>query len=386
MDTSGDNPELEQLFNEVLRKEHPDIGKSGSVDSLPESIESLPEVVPSASRSEGSIGGVAAGVDSGDSPELQALFDDVKGGRLYQVEKIKEIFKVPDDSLSEVVKLWEINDPQVDRLKELLEGEVDLKELLAVWEGIKHPQVEKVKEIIRMSLVTSAPPPAPVVEEEVVVEDKRAESEVNPLAGMSDREAKMFSRVGQLTRQFHDMLRELGFDKSLESVSSAIPDAKDRLHYIANMTESAAAKVLDAADSIQPLQNELESQSGELVAAWQMVFANKMSTEEFKALAETTLKYLQEVPNKTSKTNDQVMEIILAQDFQDLTGQVIKKILDMVQSLEKGLVEFLMAYSPESLHKKDSGSLENGPVIDTKDPEVVTNQQQVDDLLESLGF
>lgn len=213
-----------------------------------------------------------------------------------------------------------------------------------------------------------------------------APSPVNE-SNTSDREAVMYSRVGQLTRKFHDALRELGYDKSLERAASAIPDAKDRLQYVATMTEQAAERVLNATDRAKPLQDEMERQAQALSQGWQQLFDNKLSVEEFKLLATNSHRFLNELPSKTQATNQQLMEIVMAQDFQDLTGQVIKRVLNMVQQVEGELVEFLMEYSPEREPEQCSTGLENGPVINaTGRTDVVANQQQVDDLLESLGF
>ena len=110
------------------------------------------------------------------------------------------------------------------------------------------------------------------------------------------------------------------------------------------------------------------------------------NTEVFKVLLIDTLSYLDKIPEQTSATNEQLLEIMMAQDFQDLTGQVIKKITRMVQSLEKDLIELLLAYVPTQKPNTDEG-LMNGPVTDTKNENnVVHNQDQVDDLLASLGF
>jgi chemotaxis protein CheZ len=92
-----------------------------------------------------------------------------------------------------------------------------------------------------------------------------------------------------------------------------------------------------------------------------------------------------EVPKQTKATNAYLTEIMMAQDFQDLTGQVIKKIIEVTQQMEQQLVTLLIENAPPSV-KIDSGLL-NGPVINGQGrSDVVTNQKQVDDLLESLGF
>lgn len=199
--------------------------------------------------------------------------------------------------------------------------------------------------------------------------------------------AVMYEQIGQLTRKMHDALRDLGYDKSLEKVADAIPDAKDRLGYIASLTESAAERVLNATDLAKPYQDDLESRAKLLAARWEQLYANQLSVTEFKNLAEDTRQYLGHVPKQTQATNVQLLEIVMAQDFQDLTGQVIKKMMDMVHILETELVAFLIEFSPDSKKAELDNNLLNGPVINPEGrTDVVSSQQQVDDLLESLGF
>lgn len=199
---------------------------------------------------------------------------------------------------------------------------------------------------------------------------------------------RVFNRIGQMARQLHDTLRELGYDKLLENTMSALPDAKDRLAYVANLTEQAACRVLNATDIAKPLQDELQANAETLGGRWDKVYANQMSVEEFKALAAETRDFLKtQVPQKASATNDQLMEIMMAQDFQDLTGQVIKKIVSLSQDLEEGLMKVLVEAMPEARRSDAVDSLLNGPVINPEGrTDVVGSQQQVDDLLESLGF
>ncbi|OHX17325.1 protein phosphatase CheZ [Chromobacterium amazonense] len=221
-----------------------------------------------------------------------------------------------------------------------------------------------------------APAAAPAGQES---SPKLFSSESNP--------STMYEHIGQMTRKMHDALRDLGYDKSLEKVAETIPDAKDRLAYIATLTENSAERVLNATDIAKPLQDSLESQALALSARWEKLYANLLSVEEFKALAEETQRYLKDVPNQTQATNTQLLEIVMAQDFQDLTGQVIKKMMGMVKILETELVNFLIEFSPDEKKGELNTSLLNGPVINPEGKtDVVTSQQQVDDLLESLGF
>ena len=248
-----------------------------------------------------------------------------------------------------------------------------------------------------------APPPPPRVDssgdsddlqalfDSVVQAQPAAALAKGPVAGNvgdSPQEEVVFNRLGHLARQLHDNLRELGVDKLLEDAAhKAIPDARQRLNYIAQMTEQAASKVLNAADIAKPIQDDLIARSETMSKRWDKMFANQLSVDEFKMLAADTRTYFAEAPPKLKITNDQLMEIMMAQDFQDLTGQVIKKIVDVVQGMETQLLSVLIEAMPEQRKAEAPDGLMNGPVVSSAGrSDVVTSQAQVDDLLESLGF
>ena len=201
---------------------------------------------------------------------------------------------------------------------------------------------------------------------------------------------KVIDQIGQLTRTLHDSLRELGYDKRLESIAAEAPEAQDKLSYVAAKTEQAAERTLNATEIAMPIQEKLSTDAIHLSEQWKEAFEAqqaKPDTEKLKILMIDTLHYLDNVPAQANATNAQLLEIMMAQDFQDLTGQVIKKITHMVQSLEKDLIELLLANVPAKKAAAEEEGLMNGPVTNPeKRSDVVSNQDQVDDLLASLGF
>lgn len=198
---------------------------------------------------------------------------------------------------------------------------------------------------------------------------------------------QVFNRIGHMTRELHNTLRELGYDKVLEDTARAIPDARQRLTYIVQMTEQAASRVLNATETARPLQDAMSAQSKVLAARWDKVFANQLSPAEFKLLAADTQGFLNAVPKQVTATNNQLTEIMMAQDFQDLTGQVIKKVVDLAQKMEQQLLDVLLETMPPEVRAEAPEGLLNGPVINAEGrSDVVHSQSQVDDLLESLGF
>ena len=229
----------------------------------------------------------------------------------------------------------------------------------------------KPKKSIKLSKITS-------ISEINTIED----NEIN-----SDKD--VIDQVGQLTRNLHNSLRELGYDKRLERIAGEVPEAQDKLAYVASKTQQAADRTLTATETAIPIQDKLSTNAIELSDRWEKALESQqtnLNAEVFKVLLIDTLSYLDRIPEQTRATNEQLLEIMMAQDFQDLTGQVMKNITRMVQSLEKDLIELLLAYAPTKKPSVDEG-LMNGPVTNTKNRDnVVCNQDQVDDLLASLGF
>ncbi|MNH26486.1 chemotaxis regulator CheZ [compost metagenome] len=154
------------------------------------------------------------------------------------------------------------------------------------------------------------------------------------------------------------------------------------------MTAQAAERALNCVEAAQPRQAELESEAKALKGRWDDWFADPIELADARSLVTDTRQYLDQVPEHTAFTNAQLLEIMMAQDFQDLTGQVIKRMMDVVQEIEKQLLMVLMENIPEqpAKEKKPNDSLLNGPQLDHNGAGVIANQAQVDDLLDSLGF
>ena len=201
------------------------------------------------------------------------------------------------------------------------------------------------------------------------------------------RHDELLVRVGQLTRSLHESLRELGLDKVLQRVAKdEIPNARDRLLYVAKMTEQAAQRVLNATDAASPLQEQVEQGASDLIAEWQALLSER-GLPSACDLQCRTLAYLKQTRDAASATRVHLLDIMMAQDFQDLTGQVIKKVTELGHSLESQLVQLLIEFSPHDGARDTDNGLLNGPQVNpVGKADVVADQEQVDDLLESLGF
>jgi chemotaxis protein CheZ len=198
---------------------------------------------------------------------------------------------------------------------------------------------------------------------------------------------EVLSRIGHMTRSLHESLRGLGLDKLIEKAASDIPDARDRLDYVARLSEDAAKKVLDATDAASPLQDGIDASAVALTQAWQALLDSGEGSAQWRAMAEKTIASLAESRSAAAATRGHLMDIMMAQDFQDLTGQVIKRITGIAQNLEKQLVQVLVDFAPAEVKREFDNGLLNGPQINPEgNQEVVADQGQVDDLLDSLGF
>lgn len=202
----------------------------------------------------------------------------------------------------------------------------------------------------------------------------------------ADPNEEFLSRIGHMTRALHESLRGLGLDKLIEKAAADIPDARDRLDYVARLSEDAAQKVLNATDAAGPLQDRIASDARSLTASWQGLLDGGAGDAQWRVLAQQTVAALGVAAGNTGATKAHLMDIMMAQDFQDLTGQVIKKVTSIAQNLEKQLVQMLIDFAPEQMKKELDNGLLNGPQIDPTGEGVVADQGQVDDLLDSLGF
>lgn len=198
---------------------------------------------------------------------------------------------------------------------------------------------------------------------------------------------EMLARVGHMTRMLHENLRGLGFDKLIAKAAHDIPDARDRLDYVARMTEQAAQRVLTATETASPLQERIESGAAGLMSGWQALLDGPLADQEARALAERTLAYLDASREDARATRQHLLDIMMAQDFQDLTGQVIKRVTELAHGIEQQLLQLLIDYAPPEVRREASPGLLNGPQIKPEgNTDVVSSQSQVDDLLDSLGF
>ena len=210
----------------------------------------------------------------------------------------------------------------------------------------------------------------------------------------------MLKEIGTLTRDLHDSLKLFNIDQRMTEIARAeIPDARDRLQYVIDKTELAANKTMDAVEYCLPIADNLHECLQQVRPQWNELMHGRIELSDFKALCHRIDELLVQVEGDSTELRGQLTEILMAQDFQDLTGQIIRRVITLVNEVEDRLVEILTVFSgnkpeeqtqvlPEPSDKKIKQSSEaEGPILNPEQREdAVSSQDEVDDLLSSLGF
>lgn len=203
-------------------------------------------------------------------------------------------------------------------------------------------------------------------------------------AGASTGTDDVHQKIGSLTRQLHTALNELGFADPLRGSMGELPDAQSRLSYIARLTGEAAEKVLGRVEQAKAQHDYIASETRRMVTS--------LVADPVAAVARGEIyNFLTDVERVTQEADGHLTEIMMAQDFHDLTGQVIARVVNLASTIEQQLVQLLLQTAPAGSAPAPTTPVRSealqGPVVDAESRTgVVTDQSQVDDLLASLGF
>jgi chemotaxis protein CheZ len=191
---------------------------------------------------------------------------------------------------------------------------------------------------------------------------------------------EVFQQIGSITRLLHDTMQQLGVMPKLQVAAEGLPDARSRLNYIANKTADAANKVLNSVDHAKAEHAAISSATRQMAQA--------IVADPVKAVASgAVFNFVQDVERRTAAIDSHLTDIMMAQDFHDLTGQVVAKVVTLANELEDSLIKLLVQVVPPDQREKVDPSVLHGPVVDpTGRTDVVADQGEVDDLLASLGF
>jgi chemotaxis protein CheZ len=191
---------------------------------------------------------------------------------------------------------------------------------------------------------------------------------------------EVFQQLGLITRQLHDTLTQLGVMPKLQNAADGLPDARSRLSYIAKKTGDAANKVLNSVDQAKAEHAGISSETRRMAEA--------LMADPVKAVATgAVMNFVSDVEAATERIDRHLTDIMMAQDFHDLTGQVVAKVVSLATDLEDSLVKLLVQAAPPEQAKMVDPAVLHGPVVSPEGrTDVVSNQGEVDDLLASLGF
>lgn len=204
------------------------------------------------------------------------------------------------------------------------------------------------------------------------------------------RDDRLFQEVCRLTRQLHDALTGFMADSRLaELTENDIPDARERLRYVITLTEQAATTTLNALDEMLPAVEALVAKTQTLAGQWERFLQREMPYPEFKALSRDLSAFLKDLNQEINLFHGQLNQVLMAQSFQDLTGQIIRRVIDLVQQVEDSLIGLIRLSGRQSRIQRQPSPVQmkaEGPQVPGLDKAKVSSQDEVDDLLSSLGF
>ncbi len=215
-----------------------------------------------------------------------------------------------------------------------------------------------------------------------------ADKTLEELSDFSD--STLFREVGRLTRELHEAINGFLLDAKIADLAQReIPDASERLSYVIEMTERSANTTLNAVEASLPLADEIGEKAGQLSDEWDKFKGRKLSVDDFRILSDDLSTFLEVAKGHSQDLHKNLSEVLMAQDFQDLTGQIIRKVIALVTDIEDKLVQLVRISGsklPDSKYKSPSDVLEGPVVPGIEQGDVVHGQDDVDDLLSSLGF
>jgi chemotaxis protein CheZ len=225
----------------------------------------------------------------------------------------------------------------------------------------------------------------------------RAMTLINELSEVRDQ--SLYREVGRLTRSLHEAIRNFQIDPrnaEQQEALSKMTDASDRLEYVVTMTGNAANRTMDLVEEAMPKAGGIRDEAEALSEEWARLRRREMEPAEFRELYRRIDLFFASLVKDSSDLHGNLSEIMVAQDFQDLTGQVIQKVTALVKEVEEHLLGLVVMASHvdeitgtvHDIEQTETSSEEGvGPQINAEEREdVVAGQDDVDDLLSSLGF
>lgn len=201
------------------------------------------------------------------------------------------------------------------------------------------------------------------------------------------REEGLLVNVARITHNLHKTVNEMSTDSRLaQYVTAEMPDACKRLDYVVKLTEEAAHRTLDLVDRSRVLAGNVRDAGNQLLQIQDQVMAVVPETPTALSLSAQLLLLHKTVMDNAEHLGSNLSALSQAQEYQDLTGQVIKRVIKLVSEVETALLELLRASGLGNLAtpRANNTSLLAGPAVPGVNE--AANQTDADALLADLGF
>lgn len=219
-------------------------------------------------------------------------------------------------------------------------------------------------------------------------------------------ESGLYQEIGKLTRVVHEAMKNLAEDSGLAQITTShIPDARERLDFVLEKTADATHRTLESVERLMPMSDDLVTSAKDIKGYWGQAVRDAGGDIDFSELTRVLDAHVASLEGQAETLRHGLSEVLMAQSFQDLTGQVIRRTMELVADVEDKLIELVVktpggASGPDELsmsgaavagaasaQEQRAGEIAapEGPAVGKRD-DVVSGQDEVDDLLSSLGF
>ncbi|HWJ07209.1 MAG TPA: protein phosphatase CheZ [Steroidobacteraceae bacterium] len=215
------------------------------------------------------------------------------------------------------------------------------------------------------------------------------------------RERSLFVEIGRLSRDLNAALERFTFDSRIVDLAEKdVPDARQRLAHVLTMTDEAAHRTMDLVEGACPLAERTRASAASIAPLWDEFRARRIEVRDFRSMLDQIDRFLADVQVDAERIRSNLSEVLLAQGYQDLTGQIIRSVMHLVEEVEQALGNLVrlsntgegggsvVSHVPtddaatEDVSRRGYGP----PVPGVAHGTVVTGQQDVDSLLSGLGL
>ena len=207
------------------------------------------------------------------------------------------------------------------------------------------------------------------------------------------RESALFGDLRKLTQNLQEALERFRIDSRLVDLAEKeVPDARHRLDHVLKLTADAAHRTMDLVEQSAPIAERTAQEAADIMPLWQRFRARNMALDEFQSMIRRLDAFLEAARGDMGTVRNNLAEVLMAQGYQDLSGQIIRGVMKLVSELEDALVELVRLSKLHGETRRGAGLSDDtrrgfGPMIPGIDNgPSVSDQQDVDALLSGLGM